>query len=200
MLFWHIFTKSNTILTFVLYILNPSLMGNINYSSLKKCCFHKIYENYVYYFHNQLTIKPMNITHGKTTHLVGLTKPKQAYLQSPTGSGQPTHKSQQLENTWTGQPNFSNNWTAGAPSHQVPTCLIRSENRHVSTRGWILFPQAEIPSFLMWHKAEMDVTESWKASTSCHFFLLHPFSQEPGAAMPRPLKLLKPLEISLFSY
>ena len=74
-------------------------MGNINYSSLKKCCFHKIYGNYVNYFHNQLTIKPMNITHGKTTHLVGLTKPKQAYLQSPAGLGQLTHKSQQLENT-----------------------------------------------------------------------------------------------------
>ena len=41
----------------------------------------------------------MNITHGKATHLVGLTKPKQAYQQSPTGSGQPTHESQQLENT-----------------------------------------------------------------------------------------------------
>ena len=74
-------------------------MGNINYSSLKKCCFHKIYGNYVYYFHNQLTIKLMNITHGKTTHLVGLTQLKQAYLKSPTGLGQPTHKSQQLENT-----------------------------------------------------------------------------------------------------
>ena len=102
----------------------------------------------------------MCITHGKTTHLVRLTKPKQAYLQSPARSGQPTHKSQQLENTWIGQLNFSNNWTAGAPSHQVPTCLIRSENRHVSTRGWILSPQAEIPSFLKWHKAEGHVTES----------------------------------------
>ena len=105
----------------------------------------------------------MCIIHGKTTHLVRLTKPKQAYLQSPAGSGQPTHKSQQLENTWTCQPNFSNNWTVGAPSHQVPTCLIRSENRHMSTRGWILSPQVEIPSFLKWHKTEDDVTESWES-------------------------------------
>ena len=43
-------------------------------------------------------IKPMNITHGKTTHFVGLTKPKQTYQPSPAGSGQPTHKSQQLRN------------------------------------------------------------------------------------------------------
>ena len=78
----------------------------------------------VYYFHNQLTIKSMNITYYKTTHLVGLTKPKQAYQQSPAGSDHPIHKSQQLKNTWTGQPNFNNKWIAGAPSHQVLTCLI----------------------------------------------------------------------------
>ena len=75
-------------------------MGNTNYSSLKGISlFTKIYGNYVYYFHNQLTIKPMNITHGKTTHLVVLTKPKEAYQQSLAGSSQPTYKSQQLENT-----------------------------------------------------------------------------------------------------
>ena len=62
-------------------------MGKYNYSSLKKYLSYKIYK------------KPMCITHGKTTHLVGLTKPKQAYLQSLTRSGQPTHKSQQAENT-----------------------------------------------------------------------------------------------------
>ena len=74
-------------------------MGNTNYSFLKRISLSQnFYGNYVYYFHNQLTIKPMNITNGKTTHLVGLTKPKQAYLQSPARSGQPTHKSQQLEN------------------------------------------------------------------------------------------------------
>lgn len=91
--------------------------------SQKNIPFTKFYGNYVYYFHNQLTIKPMNITHGKTTHLVGLTLPKQAYQQSLAGSNQSAHRFQQLKNTWTGQPNFSNNWTVGAPSHQVPTCL-----------------------------------------------------------------------------
>ena len=75
-------------------------MGNTNYSFLKRISLSQnFYGNYVYYFHNQLIIKPMNITHGKATHLVGLTKPKQAYQQSPTGSGQPTHKSQQEEST-----------------------------------------------------------------------------------------------------
>ena len=152
--------NSNIILTFIKSLTHGKYKLLI---SQKNISFTKFYGNYVYYFHNQLTIKPMNITHDKTTHLVGLTKPKQAYLQSPARSGQPTHKSQQLENMWIGQLNFSNNWTAGAPSHQVPTCLIRSENRHVSTRGWILSPQAEIPSFLKWHKAKGHVTESWES-------------------------------------
>ena len=53
--------------------------------------------------------------------------------------------------------------TAGALSHQATTCLIRSENGLVSTRGWILSPQAEVPSFLKWHKAEGDVTKSWES-------------------------------------
>ena len=57
-------------------------MGNTNYSFLKRISLSQnFYGNYVYYFHNQ-TIKPMNITHGKTTHFVRLTKPKQAYQQS----------------------------------------------------------------------------------------------------------------------
>ena len=44
----------------------------------------------------------------------------------------------------------------------------------MSLKGWILPSQAEILSFLMWHKVEMDVTENWKASASCPFFLLQP--------------------------
>ena len=114
----------------------------------------------------------MNITHGKTTQFVRLTKPKQAYQQSPARSDQPIHKSQQLKNTWTGQPNFSNKWIARFPSHQVPTCLIRSENKHVSTRGWIFSPQAEILSFLKWHKVEGDVTNSWESWESFSQLLL----------------------------
>ena len=151
--------NSNIILTFVK---SPTHGKYKLFISQKNISLTKFYGNYVYYFHNQ-TIKPMNITHGKTTHFVGLTKPKQAYQQSPAGSDQPTHKSQQLKNTWTGQPNFSNKWIARFPSHQVPTCLIRSENKHVSTRRWIFSPQAEIPSFLKWHKVEDDVTQSWES-------------------------------------
>ena len=67
--------NSNIILTFV----KPATHGKYKlFISQKNISFTKFYENYVYYFHNQ-TIKPMNITHGKTTHFVGLTKPKQAY-------------------------------------------------------------------------------------------------------------------------
>ena len=49
----------------------------------------------------------MYITHDKTLHFVGITKPKEAQLQSPAEPTQPIHKSQQLEITWADQPNFS---------------------------------------------------------------------------------------------
>ena len=57
----------------------------------------------------------MCITYGKTTHFIRLTKPEQAYVQSLARSGQPTHKSQQVENTWIGKPNFNNNWNSWSP-------------------------------------------------------------------------------------
>ena len=96
--------NSNIILTFVK---SPTHGKYKLFISQKNIFLTKFYGNYVYYFHNQ-TIKPMNITHDKTTHFVGLTKPKQAYQQSPAGSDQPINKSQQLKSTWIGQPNFSN--------------------------------------------------------------------------------------------
>ena len=45
-------------------------MGKYDYS--RNISFTKFYGNYDYYCHKQLTIKPMSITHGKATHLVGL--------------------------------------------------------------------------------------------------------------------------------
>ena len=63
-------------------------MGKYNYS--RNISFTKFYGNYVYYFHNQLIIKPMNITHGKTTHLVGLNQ-AQASLSTKPSSVWPTH-------------------------------------------------------------------------------------------------------------
>ena len=83
MLLWHIFTKFKYYLTFVKSLTHGKYKLLI---SQKNITFTKFYGNYVYYFHNQVTIKPMNIIHGKTNHLVGLTKPKQAYQQSPAGS------------------------------------------------------------------------------------------------------------------
>ena len=70
--------NSNIILTFVK---SPTHGKYKLFISQKNISLTKFYENYVYYFHNQ-TIKSMNITYGKTTHFVRLTKPKQAYQQS----------------------------------------------------------------------------------------------------------------------
>ena len=56
-------------------------MGKYNYS--RNISFTKFYGNYVYYFRNQLTIKPMNITHGKTTHLVGLNQAQASLSTKP---------------------------------------------------------------------------------------------------------------------
>ena len=69
-------------------------MGKYNYS--RNISFTKFYGNYVYYFRNQLTIKPMNITQGKTTSLVGLNQ-AQASLSTKPNWVWPTH-TQILEN------------------------------------------------------------------------------------------------------
>ena len=65
-LFWQALTK----LKYYWHLLNPSLMGKYDYSRNISCT--KLYGNYDYCCHKQLTIKPMSITHGKATHLVGL--------------------------------------------------------------------------------------------------------------------------------
>ena len=156
-LFWHILTK----LKYYWHLLDPPLMGEYNYS--RNISFTKFYGNYVYYFHNQLIIKPINIIHGKTTHLVGLNQ-AQASLSTKPNWVKPAHT--QIPANWKTrelQPNFSKSGTTRAPSHQATTCLIRSENGHVSIKGWILSPQDEVPSFLKWHKAKDDVIESWES-------------------------------------
>ena len=66
-------------------------MGNTNYSFLKRI---SLWRNFIGTMSINQAIKPMNITHGKTAHFVGVTKPKQAYQQSPAGSDQPINKSQ----------------------------------------------------------------------------------------------------------
>ena len=76
----------------------------------------------------------MNITHGKTTHLVRLNKPKQAYQQSPTGFGRPTHKSQQngkhvnylvakFQQKW-------NSWSSVPSSHNLSNQIIKWTRVH----------------------------------------------------------------------
>ena len=164
-LFWHIPTKLKN----YWHLLNPPFMGKYNYS--RNISFTIFYGNYVYYFHNQLTIKPMSITHGKSCRV----KPSRSKLinKAQLGLVGPHTNPSKLENTWTTQLNFSKNGTAGAPSHQAITCLIRSENGHVSTRGWIFSLQAEVSSFLKWHKVKDDVTESWESWKSfCQLLLL----------------------------
>ena len=117
----------------------------------------------------------MCIIHGKTTHFVRLTKSKQACLQSPVRSGQPIHKSQQVESTWAGQPNPSNNWNSWSPlpsSHnlsnqirKMDTCPLGDESFLHKLKSHHF--SSDIKLKLMWQKAG-------KASASCHFFLLQP--------------------------
>ena len=52
-------------------------MGKYDYS--RNISFTKLYGNNDYYCHKKLTIKPMSITRGKATHLVGL-KPSPSKL------------------------------------------------------------------------------------------------------------------------
>ena len=114
----------------------------------------------------------MCITHGKTTHFVRLTKPKQACLQSPTKSGQPTHKSQQEESMWAGQPNPSNNWNSWSPllsSHNLSNQIRKRTRVHQGVNPKLKSHHfsSDIKLKLMWQKAG-------KVSASCHFFLLQP--------------------------
>ena len=66
----HTYKTQILFLTLALHVLNPSLMGNI--------ITHPLRNTFLTRF-----IKPMYITHDKTIHFVGITKPKEAQLQSP---------------------------------------------------------------------------------------------------------------------
>ena len=57
--------NSNIILTFVLHILNPPLMGNIITHLLRNTTLTRFIKVHIYH-------------HGKTIHFVGITKPKDA--------------------------------------------------------------------------------------------------------------------------
>ena len=142
----------------------------------------------------------MNITHDKTLHFVVITKPKEAQLQSLAEPAQPTHKSQQLEVTWADQPNFNNNGTAGAPSHQVLTCPIRLEEDTCPLRVESFLYKLKSHHFLcdtklrgMWQKAG-------KLQPAVPSFFSNPIGQKSRVAMIRSLKLLKQHEINSFSY
>ena len=68
----------------------------------------------------------MHITHGKTIHLVGMDKPKEAQLQSPVKPTQLIYKSsswssRELSGQVSAQPD---SW---GPLPSVPACPIRSE-------------------------------------------------------------------------
>ena len=160
-------------------------MGKYDYS--RNISFKKLYGNYDYYCHKQLTIKSMSITHGKATHLVDLS-PSKHINKAQLGLADPhTHKSSRLGNTWTTQLNFSKKGTAGSPSHQATTCLIWSEHGHVSNRGRILSLQAEVPSVLKWHKAKNDVTESWESWKDFCQLLFLSFSAHTAKKLKLPL-------------
>ena len=69
------------------------------YDCSRNIYFTKPYGNYDYYCYKQLTIKPMSITHGKTTHLVDLSPSKHINKAQLGLAGTHTHKSSKLGNT-----------------------------------------------------------------------------------------------------
>ena len=159
MLFWHIFIKSNIILTLVLHILNPSLMGNIITHPSRNTSLTKFIKAHVYHpWQNSSFCRDNQAQRSSTT------KPNwanSAHTQIPAVGGHVSWpaKFQQQLNSW-------------SPFPSGPNLSNQIRRGHMSLKGWILPSQAEIPSFLMWHKVEIDVIESWKVSASCPFFLL----------------------------
>ena len=67
-------------------------MGNINYSKI----LYKIYGNYAYFFHNQLTTKT-HVYHSWQNY--SFCRDEQAQQQGPIETGQPMCSSQQLKLT-----------------------------------------------------------------------------------------------------
>ena len=102
-------------------------MGKYDYS--RNISFTKLYGNYDYYCHKQLIIKPMSITHGKTTHLVGL-KPSPSKLinKAQLGLAGPHTQIQQIEKHVNYSAKFQqkgNSWSSLPLSHNLSN-LIRT--------------------------------------------------------------------------
>ena len=105
-------------------------MGKYNYS--RNISFTKLYGNYDYYCHKQLIIKPMRITHGKTTHLVGL-KPSPSKLinKAQLGMAGPHTQIQQIGKHVNYSAKFQqkgNSWSSLPLSHNLSN-LIRTWTR-----------------------------------------------------------------------
>ena len=109
-------------------------MGKYDYS--RNISFTKLYGNYDYYCHNQLTIKPMSITHGKATHLVGLNQAQASLSRKPSRVWPThTHKSQQIGKHVNYSAGFQqkwNSWSSLPSSHNLSNQI---RNGHVFTRG-----------------------------------------------------------------
>ena len=86
---------------------------------------------------------------------------------------------------------FQQQLNSQSPFPSGPNLSNQIRRGHVSLRGWTLSSQAKISSFLMWHKAETDVIESWEASASCPFFLLQPSRSKIKSSHDKATKALE---------
>ena len=100
-------------------------MGKYDYS--RNISFTKLYGNYDYYCHKQLTIKPMSITHGKATHLVDLS-PSKHINKAQLGLAGPHTQIQQIGKHVNYSAKFQqkgNSWSSLPLSHNLSN-LIRT--------------------------------------------------------------------------
>ena len=95
-------------------------MGKYDYS--RNISFTKLYGNYDYYYHNQLTIKLMSITHGKATHLVGLNQAQASLSKKPSWVWPAHTQSQQIGKHMNYSVGFQqkwNSWSSLPSSHNL---------------------------------------------------------------------------------
>ena len=139
--------NSNIILTLVLHILNSTLMKNIIIYPSRNTSLTRFVKAHEYHPWQNSSFCSDNQAQRSSTTKPSWAGPAHAQTRAVGGHMSWPAKFQQQLNSWSpfpSGPNLSNHIKSG----------------HVSLKGWILPSQAEIPSFLMWHKAERDVTES----------------------------------------
>ena len=159
MLFWHIFTKSNIILTLVLHILNPLLTGNIITHPPRNTSLTKFIKAHVYHLWQN-----SSFCRDKQAQRSSTTKPSWA---------SPAHTQILAAEAHVSWPTkFQHNLTAGAHSHQVPACPIRSEDGTCPLGVKPVLHKLKLYHFSCDIKLKATWQKAGRASASCPFFLL----------------------------